>query len=75
MLVDSHCHLDFPDFSGDLDMIVLKALRKEPQRRYESVERFSDDLRRHADGLPVLAYSSVTDESLKVAKCGNAACN
>src|ERR1700746_816731 len=25
MLVDSHCHLDFPDFSGDLDMIVARA--------------------------------------------------
>jgi len=30
--------------SGDLDTIVLKALRKEPQRRYASAERFSDDL-------------------------------
>ena len=26
MLVDSHCHLDFPDFSGDLDMIVARAV-------------------------------------------------
>ena len=25
MLVDSHCHLDFPDFSGDLDAIVARA--------------------------------------------------
>jgi TatD DNase family protein len=25
MLVDSHCHLDFPDFSGDLDMIMARA--------------------------------------------------
>jgi serine/threonine protein kinase/tetratricopeptide (TPR) repeat protein len=40
---------------GDLDMIVLMALRKEPQRRYASVEQFSEDIRRHLDGLPVLA--------------------
>ena len=40
---------------GDLDNIVLKALRKEPQRRYASVDHFSDDIRRHLDGLPVQA--------------------
>jgi serine/threonine-protein kinase len=38
---------------GDLDMIVLTALRKEPERRYPSVEAFAADLRRHLDGLPV----------------------
>ncbi len=41
--------------SGDLDTIVLKALTKEPTRRYHSVEQFADDLRRHLDGKPVLA--------------------
>lgn len=40
---------------GDLDTIVLKALHKEPSRRYESVERFVADIERHLDGLPVLA--------------------
>jgi len=40
---------------GDLDNIVLMALRKEPERRYQSVERFSDDVRRHLEHLPVLA--------------------
>ncbi len=42
--------------SGDLDLIVLKALRKEPERRYASVVEFVDDLRRHLDGLPVKAH-------------------
>jgi len=41
--------------SGDLDNIVLMALRKEPQRRYASVEQFSADIGRHLDGLPVAA--------------------
>lgn len=41
--------------AGDLDNIVLMALRKEPQRRYASVEQFSEDLRRHLTGLPVIA--------------------
>src|SRR5579885_600572 len=40
---------------GDLDNIVLKALRKEPARRYLSVEQFAEDIRRHLHGLPVLA--------------------
>ena len=43
------------DLSGDLDTIVLKALRKEPQRRYLSAERLSEDLHRHLVGLPVSA--------------------
>jgi len=41
--------------SGDLDMIVMMALRKEPQRRYSSVQHLSEDLRRHLTGLPVTA--------------------
>jgi eukaryotic-like serine/threonine-protein kinase len=40
---------------GDLDTIVLKALRKEPERRYGSVEELAEDLRRLREGLPVLA--------------------
>jgi serine/threonine protein kinase/tetratricopeptide (TPR) repeat protein len=40
---------------GDLDNIVLMALRKEPQRRYASVEKFGDDIRRHLEKLPVAA--------------------
>ena len=43
--------------SGDLDTIVAKALRKEPQRRYASAEQLSEDLRRHLVGLPVSAHS------------------
>jgi len=41
--------------SGDLDTIVLMALRKEPARRYTSAEALADDLRRHLEGLPVRA--------------------
>jgi tetratricopeptide (TPR) repeat protein/tRNA A-37 threonylcarbamoyl transferase component Bud32 len=40
---------------GDLDNIVLMALRKEPERRYASVEQFSDDILRHLEARPVLA--------------------
>jgi non-specific serine/threonine protein kinase/serine/threonine-protein kinase len=40
---------------GDLDSIVLKALRKEPQRRYLSVEQMAEDIRRHLQALPVRA--------------------
>jgi non-specific serine/threonine protein kinase/serine/threonine-protein kinase len=41
--------------AGDLDNIVLKALSKESPRRYASVDQFSEDLRRHLAGLPVMA--------------------
>ncbi|MBL8185804.1 MAG: serine/threonine protein kinase [Blastocatellia bacterium] len=40
---------------GDLDNIVLKALRKEPERRYGSVASFSEDIERYLKGLPVNA--------------------
>jgi serine/threonine protein kinase len=40
---------------GDLDNIVLMALRKEPERRYATVEQFSEDIRRHLESRPVLA--------------------
>ena len=40
---------------GDLDNIVLKAMRKEPERRYASAEQFAEDIRRHLQGLPVSA--------------------
>jgi len=40
---------------GDLDAVVLKALRKNPEQRYISVEQLSEDLRRYLAGFPVAA--------------------
>jgi serine/threonine protein kinase/TolA-binding protein/Flp pilus assembly protein TadD len=40
---------------GDLDAIVMRALRKEPQHRYGSAEQFADDIRRYLAREPVLA--------------------
>ena len=40
---------------GDLDDIVLKALRKEPVHRYRSADEFSKDIGRHLSGKPVIA--------------------
>jgi serine/threonine protein kinase/tetratricopeptide (TPR) repeat protein/TolB-like protein len=40
---------------GDLDTIIMKALRKEPDRRYASVEEFAGDIQHHLSGLPVRA--------------------
>ncbi len=41
--------------AGDLDNIVLMALRKEPARRYSTVAGLSDDVRRYLERLPVAA--------------------
>ncbi len=40
---------------GDLDNIVLQAIRKEPERRFPSAEALADDVERHLDGRPVRA--------------------
>ncbi|MEM7052447.1 MAG: serine/threonine-protein kinase [Acidobacteriota bacterium] len=39
--------------TGDLDTIVLKALRKEPERRFRSAAQMVEDLERHRAGLPI----------------------
>jgi serine/threonine protein kinase/tetratricopeptide (TPR) repeat protein len=41
--------------AGDLDNILLMALKKEPRRRYPSVEPFAEDLRRYLENRPVTA--------------------
>ncbi|MBC8167231.1 MAG: serine/threonine protein kinase [Bryobacteraceae bacterium] len=45
---------------ADLDVVVLKAMHKEPGRRYASVEHLTDDLERYLNGFPVLARSDST---------------
>ncbi len=47
--------VDWRRLTGDLDTIVMKAIRKEPERRYGSADQLSEDIRRHLEGLPVLA--------------------
>ena len=41
--------------AGDLDTIVLHAMRLEPDKRYASAEQLAADVQRYLDGLPVLA--------------------
>lgn len=41
--------------AGDLDNVILKALRKEPASRYSSVDQLASDIERHLKGLPVSA--------------------
>jgi tetratricopeptide (TPR) repeat protein len=44
-----------PRIDGDLDNIVLMAMRKEPERRYGSVTRLAEDIERYLSGRPVVA--------------------
>src|SRR5450755_3618568 len=46
---------DLKKLDADLDNIVFKSLRLEPERRYSSVGQFSEDIRRYLEGLPVIA--------------------
>lgn len=50
---------------GDLATIVLKALEKEPSRRYQSVSAFADDLRRYLADLPIQARPPSTIYQLR----------
>ncbi|MDQ3180693.1 MAG: serine/threonine-protein kinase [Acidobacteriota bacterium] len=47
--------INFQSLRGDIDNIVLKALQKQVSRRYSSVEKFAEDIRRYLVGLPVSA--------------------
>src|SRR5271154_4543571 len=44
-----------PSVDEDLDNIVLMAMRKEPERRYISVDKFAEDIQRYLSGHPILA--------------------
>ncbi len=45
---------------GDLDLIVLKALQKHPEKRYSTVDAFRSDIERYLEGQPVLAQPEST---------------
>ena len=49
-----------PDVDRDLDVICLKALSVEPERRYGSAAELEEDLRRHLDGRPIIARADST---------------
>ncbi len=49
--------VDLRKLDVDLDTILFKALRTEPERRYSSVGQFSEDIRRYLEGLPVIAQN------------------
>jgi tetratricopeptide (TPR) repeat protein len=44
------------ELSADVDAIVAKAMRKDPQHRYSSARELSSDISRHLEGMPVLAH-------------------
>ncbi len=54
-----------PGLSRDLDAIVLMAIRKEPERRYASVERLAEDVANHLAGRPVLARTPTAGYRLR----------
>jgi eukaryotic-like serine/threonine-protein kinase len=53
------------EVSGDLDTIILTALRREPARRYASAAALADDLRRWLDARPIAAQPDSKTYRLK----------
>ncbi|HLX43738.1 MAG TPA: protein kinase [Bryobacteraceae bacterium] len=49
-----------PALKGDLDIILMKALRKEPQERYATIEQFADDLQSYLESGPISARRGET---------------
>lgn len=47
-----------PNLPKDLETITLKALEKDPARRYESAKAMADDLKRYLEGDPIVARAS-----------------
>jgi tRNA A-37 threonylcarbamoyl transferase component Bud32/tetratricopeptide (TPR) repeat protein len=47
-----------PALKGDLEFILMKALRREPQERYATIEQFSEDLENYLESRPVRARKS-----------------
>lgn len=52
--------MDVSKLPADLDWIALRALEKEPQRRYQSAAEFAADLQCFLDGAPVSAHPPST---------------
>jgi hypothetical protein len=46
------------ELTGDLDNIILKALHRDPARRYASMDALSDDLGCFLDGRPIMARTA-----------------
>jgi serine/threonine protein kinase len=57
--------------AGDLDSILLMALRKEPKRRYGSVASFAEDLQRHLEQRPIIAREATPWERFQRFRCRN----
>ena len=51
----SHTGREAKRLRGDVDCVAMMALRKDPAKRYATVERFSADIDRHLEGFPVEA--------------------
>jgi tetratricopeptide (TPR) repeat protein len=54
------CESDPAPLPGELGTIVQRAMHKDAARRYDTVEQFSEDIRRYLEGLPVLARKDTT---------------
>src|SRR3954470_1230356 len=58
------------ELAGDLDNIVMKALRKEPDERYQSVENLREDITHYIEGRPVSAPSFFLDMAYSTTPVG-----
>src|SRR5205807_1012191 len=62
--------------TGDLDTIVLKALRKAPAARYATAEAFAQDIERYLHGQPVTAQpDSASSRPAQIRRCSSTCCS
>ncbi|MGE0131631.1 MAG: protein kinase [Blastocatellales bacterium] len=54
------------ELAGGLDNVVMRALQKSPDQRYDSTQDFSQDINRYLQGFPVIAptYAPTTEQSI-----------
>ena len=59
---------------GDLDNIIIMAMRKEPERRYSSSQQMASDIQRYLEGKPIIARRDTVSYRTAQSSSGGIGC-